>query len=677
MSDDFRPHKPRAVLEPGTLENTRRNIGLIDAEEAAKMTKILGGEILTEKSVPIDYSKLPKRPIQRNHVARATGKTSASGSVPSSAGAALSSTHKEEPKKNVTRTANLPSISSKDNQLIDKLMMSPEYGIKKNYGFLNFLKGIQKDGRERFIPEFAEITLKCHMEHINAFITVMKTFIQLAPDTYKAKIQNETELKFKFLRTVAAWSTRDIKLTYINLETLKGNVVVADLIPFVKMTYRLIITVLYLGEATVNRLVREIYTDMIKYPKADQEKFSKLSKEALTEWMYIYVKIARGMYPLLMRMCGTPYEEFNRFFVTQISTVLNFVGLKKFDILLPEKKVDPEAIKKAREEEERKAKEEQKKRDEEEEARLKNDMVDTGLNLLDKLFPQAGFLHLDSFPDLYGYFDPLYDFDDEFVYVAPENPIQITLVLARIIEDFLNATHNMKFEPEQNEALTDPRDNFVTAIGEWPLYREDLFDKKYAPSLKQLVDQTYTQANFGQTQVGKKVITDLYWMTKWNFLPQFTFDQLLLERPINDNKYIALNMRTSFFRRAFTYLTQQIASAEASKGSVGGLENPWEHYQFDFPSPVSRRLDVLLNGKNKGANCTATNANLIKYLVCIVSVLDWWVNAKGSPAYKTDPKHIYRTMPGSNEPAFSVEARNDQDKLFAEAIKNSVQKKAE
>ena len=72
---------------------------------------------------------------------------------------------------------------------------------------------------------------------------------------------------------------------------------------------------------------------------------------------------------------------------------------------------------------------------------------------------------------------------------------------------------------------------------------------------------------------------------------------------------------------------------------------------------------------------TATNANLIKYISCIFAVIDWWVNDKASPAYKMDSTKIYRTRPGTNEPAFSVEERDDQDKLFAAAVRATIQKK--
>ena len=40
MADDvgMKKRPPQAVFEPGTLDNTRKNIGVLDAEEAAKTT---------------------------------------------------------------------------------------------------------------------------------------------------------------------------------------------------------------------------------------------------------------------------------------------------------------------------------------------------------------------------------------------------------------------------------------------------------------------------------------------------------------------------------------------------------------------------------------------------------------------------------------------------------------
>jgi hypothetical protein len=676
MAEDFSgPSKPKAVWEPGTLDATRKNIGAIDKEEAERMTKVLGGEIMTEKSVPIDYSKLPKR-APSHRVVRPTN-VSAASSKSSSGGTASGASNPTfaEPKKKVTRAANLPTISSKDNAKIDKLMMSDAFAIKPNYGLFNFLKKLAKDGSEKVIPEFAEITLKAHLDHINAFISVIKTIIQISPDTYKAKIQNDTAQKFKFLRKVSEWSTREAKLAFVNLETLQDTPVVADLVPFVKAVYRLLITIYYVGEPMVIRIIKEIYADLLHYPNADKDKFSRFAKEAITEWMYLYTRIIRGLYPLLMRMCGTPYDEFPHFFVAQVSSILNFLGLKKFDLLLPEKKVDPEEVRKAKEAEDKAKEAEEKKKEQEKQELAQNEMVERGVALLDRLFPGAGFLKLDTFPDMWPYFDPLYDFDEAYLMLAPENPVQITIILCEILQDLFRACNKMQFNVEGNPAFASREDNLTKALSEWPVYVDTLFSRDYGEQLKQLVNQTYTQANYITTRAGKKCVTDILWLTKYSFLPHFTFEQLLLERPINNNKYLALFIRTAFLRDAFNDLTKQISQSEINRGTIGGLNNPWAHYDFEITSPISKRLDVLLNAKDKSENTTANNANIIKYISCILSVLDWWINSRGSPAYKADSRKIYRTIPGTQEPAFSVEPREDQDQLFAAAIRAAVQKK--
>lgn len=671
--------RPQAVWAPGTLDATRKNIGAIDAEEAARMTKVLGGEIMTEKSAPIDYSKLPKRAASSRVVGASHGRSSqqrpaSANSRGSSSGA--SSEEASSPK--IAAPANLPPISARDNQKIDRLMMSSYYAIKPNYGLFNFVKHFSKNGSERVIPEFAEITIKAMTEHFEAFVGAIKTLVQSSPDTYKSKIQTDIDLKFRLLRKISEWSARDIKLTYVNLGALQESPVVADLIPFVKAMYRQVITIYYLSENVVAKSIKEVYTDILHYPTVDKVKFANLAKSAVNEWNYIYLHIIKGLYPLLMRMCGTPYSDFPYFFTSHVQQILNFVGLKKFDLLLAERKPDPTEVRQAKEGESKGANEAeaQKREQAAKEAAARVEMRERGLSLLNKLFPGAGWEKIDTFPDMWPYFNPLYDFDECFLLLAPENPMQITIVLCEILQDFFHACIKMKFDVDANPLLKTKDDSITKALGEWPVYVDTIFEKEYGEPLKILANQIYSQPNYLNTHSGKKTITEILWNTRYSFLPFFSFEQLLLERPLNNNKYLPLSLRISFLKTAFEAFIKQAAQIEDVKGMVGGFENPWEHYEFEFESPISKRMDVLLNAKDRGANMTATNINLIKYISHILAVLDWWVNDKTSPAYKADPSKIYRTRPGTTEPAFSMEARDDQDKLFAAAIRAMIQKKA-
>ena len=100
-------------------------------------------------------------------------------------------------------------------------MMSPEYKIKPNYGVFNFVRNWQKNGTEKILAEFYEYKMKQMLDHMEAFITVIKTLIQVAPATYKTKIANGTEPKFKFLRMVASWTMQPIKIEYFNTSSSK------------------------------------------------------------------------------------------------------------------------------------------------------------------------------------------------------------------------------------------------------------------------------------------------------------------------------------------------------------------------------------------------------------------------------------------------------------------------
>lgn len=636
-----------ADWEPGTLDKTRKNIGNIDESEAAKMAKKLGGEVYYERTTTISPSN------KNNNTGRIVRKQTESESKNSSNMAQMQKKRSKE---------DLPIISKKTNSLIDKLMMSNDYRIKQNLGFFNFLRTLQKNGTEKINPEFYNSSLKFMIDHMETFITVIKTLIQIAPATYKSKIINKNDPKFKFLRMVASWTMQGIKQEYAYIQYHnQEQLLTVDLVPIVRAIYTPIITVYYYGSNKIPKLIKEIYADEAEYPDAPQDKLSGFAKQAITEWLFIDTEIIKKLYPLLMRMCSDSYEAYPSFFTTKIADILKFTKLHKFDLLLPEKKVEqPKENKKSTVQPPQKG--------------IKDGIVQTGIKLLDQLFPQAGFNNLDSHPDLYPYFQPLYKFEDGFNMLSAENPIQTIIVLLHIIEDCFQGCRNIKFVvPETTKQNSDSISN---VLDDWSAYREDLFDRLYCEPLKDLVNSLYSQPDYDKTQIGKKVITSLLWQTTYHYLPNFKFDQLILEHPVDNSKYKPLFHRTDFARKYLTLVINECDAAAKTKGEVKLVSNPWNHYHFDIQNEVSKRIDVLLGAQNKTATTSATNANLLKYTLCFIAVLDWYINNPESPAYTTDPMHIYRISPVDGKPQFSAPTRTDQNKLFADAIKASYQKKA-
>lgn len=657
MQDDGKRAR-EADWAPGTLDRTRKAIGQLDPGEAEIMSKKLGGEVMYERSDGSSSSGKSSKGTGRLIRQTSSGNSeNTSGSDAAASGQRGNGTRR--------RQEELATVTPKLSSLFDKLMMRDEYGIKPNYGLFNFIKYFQQNGHEQVVPEFCTVTLKHHVENLSGFITVIKTLIQIAPASYKAKIASGNEIKFKFLRMIAGWTMQSVKLAHIELMDLPQPYVVQDLIPYIRAVYKLLIQVYYYGENKIPKLIKEIYTDEVSYPESPQEKLSSLAKEAITSWLYIQNEIVKKCYPLLMRMCSDTFEEYPDFFKIKVADILKFVGLHKYDLLLPEK---AKAVK--TEDSEKK-----KKTALVPEKGVKDQIVMTGIKLLDQLFPQAGFTQLENHPDMYPYFQPLYHFADGFNVLSPENPMQITVVLIRILEDFFVGCRNIDFKPVST-AVSEEKDSISSVMDDWSAYRENVFEKLYCDPLNDLVNQIYSQDDYEDSQFGKKLITSLLWQTQWHFLPNFKFDQLILERPQDESKYRPLFLRTDFARSYFTEAVSLCDKVASMRGDVSMISNPWEHYKFDISNEISKRLDTLLGGNNTTATTNANNANLLKYTLCILSVLDWWINNPESPAYSTNPRRIYRISEEDGKPKFSVPERNDQNKLFAAQIRAALTKKA-
>lgn len=696
MSDEMFK-KPEARWEPGTLDNTRRNIGAIDKEEALRMQKILGGQVYSEKSTPIDYSALPQK--HRTYAHRSSGRSSSdvasmshSSPEPRRSSPDKGSSSPKKEKRSDSGSDGLPVLSPKVRNQMDRLMMGHDYKIKTDLGLFNFMRYLVKGNQEKVNKLFVEFEVKNQIVHLQSFTTSIKTLIQISPDSYKKKILSADEPKFRLLKTVGNWTLQEVKYHSTVLMEHPENTGIADMTNYIKAVYKQCLTIYYMGESNIANYIKDVHADLCKYPKANTDKITTISKQAVTEWLNVYTGVIKMNYPILMRMTSSVFEEFPFFFTSQASTILPFVGLSKFDIQLPEKKnkkqknavaageATPEGEKLEKTEEDlqkEKEAEEKKKAEEALNPGAKTPVVDAGIRLLEKLFPDAGFSRLDKCPDMYPYFEPIYDFEDGYNVLSCSNPMQVTVVLLTILQDMFQGMRNVEFTIQSDPTNTKQKDNLVTALNEWSIYKENLFEKQYIDQILHFVNQQYTQSDFRTSQLGKKIMTDVLWQTKFNFLPHFEFEQLLLEKPANDNRYMPLYFRTDFLRKTFTELSRKIDVAAKTKDKVEGIDNPWKKYVFDIPNPVSKRLDVLLGAKKSADTTQATNANLIKYAMCIMAVLDWWVNNKESPAYTAcSSSHLYRVSPQDGAPVFSVPLRNDQNKLFAAGVKKAAASRA-
>ena len=675
---DDKPKKPVYKYEPGELDKTRKNLGFIEADEAKKMVQVLGGEVGLEKSAPVD-----EKAIRRVRSARMTQELRAgnsshrasrqSESADENGGRIIKSTvtpavTSQTPTAGTTVLKDiLPRLDGKTRSRMDKLMMLPEYGIKTNYGIFNFLNGFRKNGHDRIAEQFVSVTMQTYVSRLCSFQSNVLKLISVAPKPIQEKIARNPALQYKMLRTIGDWSVHSLDTMYRSILRTPSNVTTASLVNVTRLIYKLVLSVFFIGEQKFVDLLKSVYGEIHSQPKVQKEMLLSLFQNITVDWMYVYQRIPRGLYPLLLRMCSNEYFEFSELFTKQLGKVFKFLGITKYDILLPEKQQEDGAEEKTAtpEQTEQAAPNSQSAQEEFQGA-------DMGLKILDRIFPGAGWLNLDTLPDMYPFFQPLYRFQDGFNLISPENPLQVTIILVKIIEDLFEGCRHLVFEVDKEKGKAEAAagsESLSTIMNEWSDYREIVFEKLYLPNLRDFVNNLYAQRDFLRNQYGKRLMSNLQWHIYYNFLPYMRFEQLLLDKPSNESKVRILPSRVSVLVDELARITAA-ADASANEGKeFEEIPNIFAPYKFSLPNVVSQRVGVLLGGSKQKQGSRATNLNLFKYTYAVASVLDWWVNCKTSPAYSGTKIPVCRISPDDGRPVFSVEEREDQNLLFARSIK--------
>ncbi len=678
---DEQEKKPLFRYEPGELDKTRRNIGFIEADEAKKMVQVLGGEIGLEKSAPVDEKAIRKVRSARTSQDLRSGNSSdraasrRSGSASSSETVIVKTTtpppaSSQSAGAAPARREVLPRLDSKTRGKMDKLMMMPEYGIKTDYGIFNFLNGFRKNGHDSIAEQFASVTLQTYVSRLGTFQRNVLKLISMASTPVQEKIAQNGAPQYKVMKTIKDWPISSLDAMYKELARTPNNVTVPGLVPITQLIYKLLLSVFFLGERRFGELLKSVYGEIVANPKVQKEQLVSLLQSIYADWVYIYQRIPQGMYPLLLRMCSSEFLEFSDLFTKELSKVFNFSGITKYDILLPEKS-RPDGGSDSEAAAEEPADEEEKKEDVTDSRQTGAEFpgASMGLKLLDKIFPGAGWLELESLPDMYPFFQPLYHFQDGFNLIPPENPLQVTIVLVKIIEDLFEGCRYLTFEADKSQGGSAfSSESLSTIINEWSDYREIVLEKLYLPNLRDFVNSLYAQRDFLRNQYGKRLMTNLHWHVYYNFLPYMRFDHLLLDKPSNESKVRILPSRISDLVDELARITAAADAALSVGNGFGEIANIFEPYKFSLPNVVSKRVSVLLGaGKKQGTR--ATNLNLLKYTYAVASVLDWWINCKTSPAYSGEKVPVCRISAEDDRPIFSVEEREDQNLLFARSIK--------
>ena len=653
------------TIDLETIDKIRKNIGPISNEEALAMQKKLGGEIL--KEAPSNYempkSKKTSRPNPSDN--KFVNNTPVSSTAVGN----------DNIKDDTPKAAHLPTIDSKEEKLMYNLMMSPAYKLKIDHGFLNFFYNLNSKNKEKLDSYYITVTLNNHIQNIKGLNKTVKTLIELAPPSYKQSVAFDSDLKFKFMKCVSEWTVNSLKTYTQDVQSLSPNITITDMIPLTKEIYRNVLKIAYLGEQTVSLLIKEIYSDLAQTSDMEKPKLQAVAKKGIREWVYIYNNVIKGMYPLLMRMTSSTYVDFPKFFLVQSKQILDFTGLSKYDLL--SKKLENQQPKQEKTLPKNIKVEPPKPNPDVHISGQKDIYVENGLKILDQMFPKAGFNRMEQHPDFYAYFQPLYNFPEGLTGISPENPLPVTIILLYIIKDFLQGCRNIKFKLNEDDEATNFKDDFNTVISEWHYYYEVCFFQKMTHSFYDYLNSYFSPDRKEATQFEKDMLNNFLARTKLYFCPNYEYAAPSLMKIKYDVDFPPLFKRTDYSKSFLTIMCKRIDAASKTKSNVSGIENPWEKYHFDISNQVSNRLDIMLGYKKDITTTKATNANLLKYTLCVMSVLDWWINNPASPAYDSpyNDNNFYRKDPTTGNASYDVTLISNQNSLFIESMKARAAKK--
>jgi hypothetical protein len=305
----------------------------------------------------------------------------------------------------------------------------------------------------------------------------------------------------------------------------------------------------------------------------------------------------------------------------------------------------------------------------EEMERAEQKALEQGRTALGVLFPKAGWDKLEEYPDLYPYFANMYSMRHGYELIAPTDPIQQVSVLLHILDDLFIALRYVNFG-----IITGADGNTINLnedlnglLNNWRGYIEDSFSRDYLPRLMEYC-RLLENSRDSRSSYAKKNLNELHWIKRLYFLPYYKFESIG-PPPFPKKDVIPIYAEVRKLRKYMTAIAVGIEQGmrnggAAAKVPCSGINNPWEHYNFQVPNPISKRLDMMLPPDKK------MNATLVFFSLSAIAVLDYIVNNENSWAYGNRPGPLFRSV--KNEgiiPLFGVDEKIDADRLFKESIK--------
>lgn len=637
--------------EPGELDRTRRNLGQLSAEERRRMQAKLGGEVGTERTADDIEDKYRKLKLTSPVVAS-----------PRRTAAPVKGGTASPPPRPHGLTRDWPRMGYFDRLKTDFFCARPEVRVKTLGQALTALISFSADA-----PDLVSRNFILDGDHVFAkgIENLVLAVRGLTSKNNKNALQaiRRQPLYNDILKVLRAWDIEAIGTELSRLQANPGGKAFSDLVPLLQYVLR---PLFVLSRLSVQTHLLPALAKMHDHCKtylvqpADRERALKYFVVAREELPLVFSRLKFRLYPLLLKLLSDRWLTSDAFFKTCDTKLLDFLNIAEKDLLvepphgmlaapapLPEETAAPAP-----------AAETEGPR----ELAPVPKPAQKGLDILDQLFPRAGWKNLETRPDLYAYFEELFDFPKGLDLVSVRDPLQIIYPLSLVLENLFYGFQEVRFGQLRTQfgQVVDLQTELDKAVSQWHFFMEEVFAKNYLVPLQEycrLVDRSGRLA-----PESKKAEHQLIWLKKRYLLPHLMVPVFKEVRPKNLG-YPTLSEQVTHLLGLLASIVVEMEQGVKKQAAAGlpkneaplqTILNAFQPFKFPVANIVSRRLTQILRPEAR------TNRSLVWQTFSLLLTLDFLLNNAGSVLYEHHNLPLYRTSGNEGEeiPQYRVEKQN-------------------
>ncbi|MDR2521743.1 MAG: hypothetical protein LBC72_04215 [Spirochaetaceae bacterium] len=654
----------------GELDAVKKRLGPISDDEARKMQAILGGEVGKERS---SVDEQP-RPAKRQD---------AGGRKPARIVEALDTSPQREGDHagGHGRKVALERPAFSDRIKMDVLCGDHEFSIKTWLQVLISRFSFLRPPPDRVSAYFVRRVLVDYCNNLDYLVNETRMLFPRNKQALSEKVKSISSFSFTVLDTIRRWNIEAIHSEKNKLLRHAGNAYVSD---FSLLLYHVYRPIYMLECLEVNPHIETVYNTLyrilfLENASTETEKKKHLIGKVISSFMFVCKDVRRRLYPLFLKTVSSKFYYYDDFFIECEENIESFLGVSKVDRIMPPADIiagdifsqeNPEVSEEIADAGEVNALLDAEAGSAPGFSETEQKAFDKGLDILNSLFPRAGFLSIYEFPDFYPYFADVKSLPKGAELIAPEDPCALVLILSSIIEELLYGFRKIRFTAIGGDAGRGSGDeanvSFDSLLDNWQKITNESFERQYIPRIQECTQlfQHATSQKKG-SPYALKLRSAIHWTRKYFFFPYYVYKDNT-PPPFKKSDITALYPFVRQIRKSLSLLATEIGKAQKTGGReklamVEGIENPWDSYLFQIENPLSKRLNALL-AKNQ-----RDNVSLIFFTLAIVTVLDDIMNDERSFVYANDVPKLFRTGEDGETPVLWVAKAQDTFQMFKES----------